>query len=210
MMKIPRMNPAIAAVIKARMKKRPRENHLRLIGPIYDLKTLLSFVIWHACGWRYLYYQMTFIDGVSVISYPIWRSWRDYLMTLWSDWIQPWQACLQQYHVIQRLFLGSILTSVPLPIIATYNSQKPMCHYWSIDSWHNFIYQVRQTCIHLDWILILDEIEQLYFGAERLYKRLNTFYATRGYKRMPLDDVQAMVCTVILVKLCYRLDDKAL
>ncbi|KAI7877030.1 hypothetical protein K492DRAFT_239447 [Lichtheimia hyalospora FSU 10163] len=52
--------------------------------------------------------------------------------------------------------------------------------------------------------------EQLYFGAARLYERLNKYYATSGYRRMPSDDIQAMACTVILVKLCYRLDDNAL
>lgn len=53
-------------------------------------------------------------------------------------------------------------------------------------------------------------IEQLFFGAKRIYERLNAYYATYGYRRMPADDTQAMACAVILVKLCYRLDDNAL
>lgn len=146
MKEMPWMNPAavIATWMKAGVSPmlRERGEHLQLIGPIYDLKTLLSFVIWLACGWRYPYYRMTFIAGVSVISYLIWRSWMDYLTTLWSDWMQAWWACLPQYQAIPRSFLEYDLTDVPLPDIANYYFQKPMCQYWYIVSWHSFIYQV--------------------------------------------------------------------
>lgn len=219
-MTVPWMKPAIAAVIATWMKgggrrggiaiPRRRGKHLQPIGQSFDFGTLLSFVIWHACGWGYPYFLMTFIDGVSVINYPIWRSWMDYRTTLWSDWIHPWCTCSPESHTIPRLYLEYVLTNAPLPTIANYDFQRPIRPYWSIDSYHNFIYQVGS---HGDLFLILgtDSVtEQLYFGAKRIYERLNALYATYDYRRMPADDTQAMACAVILVKLCYRLDDNAL